>query len=49
MAKGQKRSNKEVRKPKQDKKTSPAGNAAAGSASPIKIIEAAGFSNKKKK
>lgn len=48
MAKGQRRSNKEIRKPKQDKKKAPAGNA-AGSASPEKIVEASGFSTKKKK
>jgi len=49
MAKGQRHSNKEIRKPKQEKKKAPAENAAAGSASPIKIIEAAGFSSKKRK
>lgn len=49
MAKGQKHSNKEIRKPKQDKKKAPAANATAGSTSPVKIIEAAGSYNKKKK
>lgn len=47
MAKGQKRSNKEIRKPKQDKKAPAA--AAAGSASPMKVVEGNGFAQKKKK
>jgi hypothetical protein len=47
MAKGQKKSNKEIRKPKQDKsKSAPA---ASSSSSPIKIIENAGFGGKKTK
>ncbi|WP_281367568.1 hypothetical protein [Oricola thermophila] len=41
MAKGQKRSNKEVRKPKQAM--------SASAMSPVKIVEAAGFSARKKK
>jgi len=47
MAKGQKRSNKEIRKPKQDKQPKQA--AFASATSPVKIIEAGGFSGKKKK
>lgn len=47
MAKGQKRSNKEVRKPKQDKQPKQAMSASA--MSPVKIVEAAGFSARKKK
>lgn len=47
MAKGQKHSNKEVRKPKQEKQR--AFTAATASASPIKIVEAANFSTKKMK
>ncbi|WP_193176738.1 hypothetical protein [Oricola nitratireducens] len=46
MAKGQKRSNKEIRKPKQDKQAKAA--VSAGAASPMKIIEAGGFTGKKK-
>lgn len=49
MTKGQRRSNREIRKPKQEKKKAPTENVAAGSASPTKIVEAAGFSTKKKK
>ena len=45
MAKGQKRSNKEIRKPKKDKQEKPA--AAAGAASPMKLVET-GFTGKKK-
>lgn len=46
MAKSQKRSNKEIRKPKQDKQAKAAASASA--TSPVKIIEAAGFSGKRK-
>jgi hypothetical protein len=46
MAKGQKRSNKEIRKPKQDKQ--PKGVVSAGSAAPLKIVNASGYSGKKK-
>lgn len=45
MAKGQKRSNKEIRKPKQDKGPKVA---TAGTSTPMKIIETSGFSAKKK-
>jgi hypothetical protein len=46
MAKGQKRSNKEIRKPKQDKH--PKGVVAAESASPLKPVNAGGYSARKK-
>jgi hypothetical protein len=47
MAKGQKRGNKEIRKPKKDKQAKAA--EMAGNASPLKIVESGGFSAKKKK
>ena len=47
MAKGQKRSNKEIRKPKQDKQ--PKAAAALGRASPVKSVSSSGFSAGKKK
>lgn len=49
MAKGQRHSNKELRKPKQEKQRTSVADAAAASASPMKIIEAARFSTKTKK
>jgi hypothetical protein len=45
MTKGQRRGNKEIRKPKQDKQPK---SGAAGNASPMKIVEAAGSSARKK-
>jgi hypothetical protein len=47
MAKGQKRSNKEIRKPKQDKQPKQA--VLASATSPVKLVEAGGFSGRKKK
>ena len=49
MAKGQKRSNKEIRKPKQDKQTKAAAAPALGRASPVKSVSSSGFSAGKKK
>jgi hypothetical protein len=48
MAKGQKRSNKEVRKPKQDKKAK-SSSGPAGSALPLKVMASGGFTGGKKK
>ena len=48
MAKGQKRSNKEIRKPKQDKASKGAA-VSAGSSAPLKTVNPSGYSGSGKK
>ena len=48
MAKGQKRSNKEIRKPKQDKAPK-AAPVSAGSSAPLKTVNSGGYSGSGKK